>query len=120
MFAILATDGQVSINEVHYECAPGKWIPIFVYRDAKNPDVPVVPLFHQEKDAKTFIKRNVPAEWVRGGVHVTARDIAWMRKQGWQIEEMSYPRRMTDLKDIQFGVELQNLEPEPDVMVGRL
>ena len=118
MIAILCTDGQMKLEEVRNECQPGKWVPLFIYTVAGE-SFPTIPLFHDEKTAKAFIKRNLPKDWLHGGVALTERDIQWMKDKGWQIREMSYPNRMTDLKNIKFGFEILEFGEEPEFRISR-
>lgn len=119
MFAILCTDGQMNLEEVRNECQPGQWVPLFTYTEGDDP-TPIIPLFHDQKTAKSFIKRNLPKDWLHGGVQLTDEDIAWIKNKGWRIREMTYPNRLTDLKHITFGMEILEFSTKPDMHYGRL
>lgn len=115
MWAVLCTDGQMGLNEVRNECISGKWVPIFVFRiDPK--DKPIVPLFKSGAITKQFAKRNLPKNWMRGGVELTDREIEWMKEHGWEIKEMDFPHKMD--KYI-CGFEILEFEDSPGFRTSR-
>jgi hypothetical protein len=103
LIAILCTEGQMDQTEVHKECKAGKWAPIFVWREG---DKTIVPLFHDAKNSKSFIRRNLPADWPKGGVVLTEDDVKNMRDNGWEVREMTFPNIIKDLPGITFGMEI--------------
>lgn len=119
MYAILCTDGQIDYQAVVKECRPEKWIPIFAYYHAENPEKPVIPIFHTPDVARNFAKRNLPNEWQKGAVFVIPENITWMKEKGWEVLPMSFPRRMTGLKDIRIGFEIMEFISEPEIKVSR-
>lgn len=119
MFAILCTDGELDYKAVIKECRPEKWIPLFAYYEAKSPNKPIIPLFHDDNTAKNFAKRNFPKEWLKGAVFVTPENIAWMTERGWEMNPMAFPRKMNGLPGITFGFEVMDFFEEPDIMVRR-
>lgn len=116
MIAILCTEGQMTHTEVRAECTAGKWVPILVYRQG---EITTVPLFHSNRVAYSFVKRNLPADWLRGGIDLTDRDVEWIKQQGWQIEVLSFPRKMKDLTDLVFGFEILEFDEAPEVRYVR-
>jgi len=115
MWAVLCTDGQLDLNAVRNECVPGKWVPLFVYR--MNPDEkPIVPVFRDELTTKKFTKRNLPKNWMRGGVELTDRDVEWMKEKGWIIKEMSYPHKVDNYI---CGFEILEFAEAPDFRTSR-
>lgn len=116
MLAIICTDGQMQIADIRKECKSEKWIPIFVYKTSEET---VIPVFHDNFVAKSFIKRNLPNDWVRGAIILTDEDIAWIKDKGWKIREMTYPNKLTGLKDIQMTFEILELRSEPDFKTSR-
>jgi hypothetical protein len=116
MIAIICTDGQMEITDIRKECKSQRWIPIFVYRTAQEI---VVPLFSDDYVAKSFIKRNFPPNWVRGGIILSNEDVAWIKSKGWKIRQMSYPNKLTGLKDIEMSFEIIQLADEPDFKTSR-
>jgi hypothetical protein len=119
MFAILCTDGQMKLDEVRNECLPGKWVPLFAYW-LNGEEHPNIPVFHDSETAKAFIKKNLPPEWIHGGVQLTDRDVKWMEDKGWRIRQLSYPQRIQASKICKIGLEVLELEVEPDFAIGRL
>jgi hypothetical protein len=119
MIAVLCTDGQMNLQHVQSECISGKWVPLLVYTIEGEEGV-VIPLFHDQKTARSFIKRNLPKDWVHGGVELTDRDIDWIKDKGWKIREMNYPNKVTDLLGLKFTMEILEFAEEPGFTVGKL
>lgn len=115
MYAILCTDGELNLQAVFKECRKEKWIPIFAYREEQSPDVPIIPLFHRDKDSKNFAKRNLPEKWLKGAVHVTSDNIKWMEDKGWKMEPMNFPRKINELPGISLGFEIMEFFEQPEI-----
>lgn len=119
MFALICTDGQMSVSEIHAECVKEKWVPLLVYR-SKDSKQPILPTFTLLDTARAFSKRNLPKEWLKGTVWLTDVDIQNIEKRGWRMEPFEYPRKMKDLPDIEFGFEIHEFAEEPVFKTGRL
>ncbi|RTK94355.1 MAG: hypothetical protein EKK64_08570 [Neisseriaceae bacterium] len=90
MFAVVATDGELTSKNIKEECVREKWISIVSY---KNNNKTTIPVFFNEKDVISFFKRNLPKNWIKGSVNLTELEIDWMLKKGWQIEEMRFAKK---------------------------
>lgn len=119
MIAILCADGQLKVNDIKTECVKGKWVPILTY-SIEGEDGTHVPLFHDDKTARSYIKRNLPKDWVHGGIVLTDEEVQWIKDKGWTIREMSYPNKMCDIPGLKFGLEILEFSSEPGWTVGRL
>lgn len=111
MIAILYTDGRMKYHEIKEECVSGQWAPIFCYRENSNS---VIPIFSDEKIAMAFVRRNLPKDWVKGGILLTERDIEVMKNKGCTFREMNYPNKLVDIKNIKFDLEILEFEQKPD------
>lgn len=109
----------MKLDEVRNECQPGKWVPLLTIK-TEDSDITSVPLFHDDKSARQFIKRNLPKEWLHGGVVMADDDLDSLRAKGLKLEEMSYPRRLVDIPGLTFGMEIHEFAVEPGFHVGRL
>lgn len=119
MIAILCTDGQMHLNEIRKECQAEKWVPLFSYTENDDP-TPIIPIFSNQNILKSFIKRNLPKEWLRGGVDLCDEDLEKMKARGWRLREMTFPNKLKGLKNIKFGLEILELDEKPDLHVSAL
>jgi hypothetical protein len=119
MMAVLCTDGQLSLSDVHKECGKQKWIPLLVYRII-NEDSIYLPVFSIEETARSFIKRNLPKKWVHAGIWLSVTDLEKIKSSGWNIEHFSFPRKICEKTDIKLGFEIHEFMTEPDFNYGRL
>lgn len=119
MIAILCTDGQMHLNEIRKECQTEKWVPLFSYTENDDP-TPIIPIFSNQNILKSFIKRNLPKEWLRGGVDLCDEDLEKMKARGWRLREMTFPNKLKGLKNIKFGLEILELDEKPDLHVSAL
>ena len=113
MLAILCTDGQLELSHLVKECLNEHWAPVLAYQDGSRT---VIPVFHDSKTAQAFIRRNLPKEWVRGGIFLTENDVLSMKEKGWHLQEMSFPRKMSDL--VKFSLEIHNFVAKPELKVS--
>lgn len=111
MFAIVATDGELTSKNIKEECVNEKWISIASY---KRNNKTIVPVFIIEKDAIAFFKRNLPKKWIKGTVNLTSLEVDWMLKKGWEMEEMKFPKKISNLE-----VEILELAHKPNYMETR-
>lgn len=116
MFAILCTDGQMSVNDVAKECVSGQWVPLFVYRH-KGDQTPIVPIFQDALTARSFAKRNMGPP--HGAIRLTEEDLAIIQAKGWKTDLMDFPRKLKDRQDIEIGLEIHEMEEEPDFTTSR-
>jgi hypothetical protein len=114
-FAILMPEGSVTVSEVCEELKPGKWVPILSFTH-QGDLIPVIPIFTDEKTAKTFIRRNLPQETLRGAVALSEETLEKLRSKGLVVRSMSYPNQLTNQPDIKFESQILELEEEPDVL----
>lgn len=119
MIAILCTDGQLKLSEIKNECQNEQWVPIFTYTQDDDP-TPIVPVFSNQNVAKSFIKRNLPKDWLHGGVDLCPEYIEKMKEKGWRIREMSFPNKLKGLKNVKFGLEVFELDEKPDLEMSKL
>lgn len=116
MLAILYTEGRMKHHEIRGECVSGSWAPILCYKQNKSR---VVPVFYDEKVAVSFVRRNLPKDWVKGAILLTDKDLDFIRKKGCILRKMEYPNKLTDIKDIVFDLEIIEFEQEPDFITKR-
>lgn len=122
MICILFTDGVMQTHEIAGECKSQRWVPICVYREkGVNDAVPTVIGFNNAETAKKFAKRNIPKDWVQGGVSLTDEDVQWIKNKGWKIEIFTFPKLMTShpVYEISFEVLEFTGEDEPEVHYQR-
>ncbi|MEI8270787.1 MAG: hypothetical protein WCG45_05470 [bacterium] len=113
MFAIVATDGELTSKNIKEECVNEKWISIASYKEDNNT---IIPVFYNEKDAMSFFARNLPKNWIKGTVNLTSLEIDWIKNKGWEIEEMKFPKKMK----IKFEVEILELANTPNYIETKL
>lgn len=109
----------MSLNDISKECVKQKWVPLLVYR-RKGSEQPILPIFALLDTARAFSKRNLPKDWLKGTVSLTDVDIEEIKSRGWVMESFDYPRKMKDLPDIEFGLEIHEFAEEPLFKTGRL
>lgn len=120
MICILFTDGVLKLHEIADECKKGKWVPVCVYREKSVVDgIPTVIGFNDQETAKKFAKRNLPKEWLRGGVELTKQDMQWIKDKGWNIEVFTFPKLMTSHPLYEISFEVIELSDEPDLRYQR-
>lgn len=119
MMAVLCTDGQLSLSELHRECITGKWIPLLIYKK-RFTDCIYLPVFAHECTAKDFIKRNLPKKWTHAGIILADSDIDVIQKKGWSLQHFDFPRRIASLPDIQLGFEIHEFTEVPDFKTSKL
>lgn len=112
IYAVLCSQGEMSVQELFRECRQNKFAPILVMRQDDGPTI--VPCFKTQETTYKFVKRNIPKEWaVFGAVELTVQDLEWMESKGWQFSLMDFPRKLTDVVD--FDVEILEYDDEPMV-----
>ena len=117
--AILHTDGVLKYEEIADGCRREKWIPLLVYRPrGKLNEPPTVIIFETQDIARRFTLRNTPKGHLRGGINLTPQDMDWIKKQGWKVEFLNWPRLMTNLPDIELGFEVLEFQQIPEVYRG--
>lgn len=116
MFAILCTDGQMSVNDVAKECVPGQWVPLLVYRH-KGEQTPIIPMFEDALTARSFAKRNMKPPF--GAVRLSDEDITNIKDKGWVTDLMEFPRKLKDRQDIELGLEIHEFFEQPDFRTSR-
>lgn len=119
MMAILCTDGQLKLREVERECVNQKWIPLLTFKLEKDESI-YLPVFSIEDTAKSFIKRNLPRSWTHAGIYLSDHDFLVIEQKGWKLEHFSFPRKISDLPDVQLSFEIHEFADKPDYKVGRL
>jgi hypothetical protein len=119
MFAIICTDGQITLSQLRSECVKGKWVPLLIYRN-KETKLPILPIFNSLDIARQFSKRNLPKEWLKGCVSLTDVDMVAIDNRGLSTEIFDFPRKMTDLPDIEFDLEIHEFAEEPNFRAGKL
>lgn len=116
MFAILCTDGQMSVNDVAKECVSGQWAPLLVYRH-KGDQTPIIPMFEDAFTAHSFAKRNMKPPF--GAVRLSDEDLASIKVKGWITDLMQFPRKLKDRQDIELGLEIHEFYEQPDFRTSR-
>lgn len=102
MYCIWSNHGEMKKRELIDECQQEKMLPILVMRTPN--EGPIVPVFRNTKTAKTFIKRNLPKNWVCGLVNLTMHEAQLMDEKGWKAICYSFPRVLKDV--LQFDIEI--------------
>lgn len=116
MYAVLCSDGMIDVTAILKECRHQKWAPIVSYRKNSAPAITIIPVFDDPNIAKNFAKRNLPKDWLRGAVFLTPKNIEWIAKKGWEIEEMNFPKLVRDLP-ITLGFEILDFFDKPEVVI---
>jgi hypothetical protein len=120
MICILFTDGVMNQHDIVSECKTQKWVPICVYREKSVVDaVPTVIGFNDQEMAKKFAKRNLPKDWVRGGVKLADEDVKWIKDKGWNIEIFTFPKLMNSHPVYEISFEVLEFSEEPDLRYQR-
>ena len=119
MFALLYTDGQLRLRDIMKECVQEKWIPLFVYRESDS-DNPILPVFNDQNIAKSFMKRNLPKDWSHGTIMLSEDDLNSIKEKGWTLQVFDFPRKIKDCVNILMGLEIFELQEEPDLVTSRL
>ena len=117
VIAIICTDGQMGIDDLHNECVSGKWIPLLVLRDRKTKEVHL-PVFNLQDIAYRFVVRNLPKNWKHGCVHLADDDIVTVIKRGWQFMPMDFPRKVNEHPDYEISFEIHEFSEEPEFKVS--
>jgi len=119
MFALLCTNGQMTVSDVICECVEQKWIPLFVFRDKVSSKISL-PVFHDESIAKSFMKRNLPKKWSHGSFLLCEEDINIIISKGWNLHIFEFPNKIIDRLDIEIGFEIFEMANKPDFMTSRI
>lgn len=116
--AILCTDGVLKLHEIKQECVGEAWVPVVSVQE-KGKDNPTILLFGTQDTAYKFAKRNLDRKWLKGCVTLTEEDIRWIKGKGWDIMELSFPRKLNSHPDYTLGFEVIELNDKPDLFISR-
>ena len=119
MFALICTNGQMTVSDIISECVNQKWIPLFIFRDKINSRINL-PIFHDESIAKSFMKRNLPKKWSHGSFCLCQEDINLIIAKGWNLQVFDFPNKIIDRSDIEIGFEIFEMANKPDFMTSRI
>lgn len=111
MYAILSSQGEMTLREVVKECHDDKFAPIVVIKNGENT---VIPLFNSDSVLRRFVERNLPKDWIFGSVSLTIRDLHWMEAKSWKFHVFEHPRKLKDIAD--FDVGILEYEEAPSVL----
>lgn len=106
LYGVFYSDGHMTPQNVKYECQKDQWVPLTVHQNT-------VFLCISELVARNFSKRNLPKHWTQGAVLLQQNDIDHISKKGFNIELLTFPKKLKD--KIQLGFEIFELQSEPDL-----
>jgi hypothetical protein len=112
MIAIICTDGQLNLKDLHKECISEKWIPLLTLKNKKNETI--LPIFNLSDIARQFIKRNLPKNWQHGCVFLAEDDIKNIIKKNWQFMALDFPRKLDGHPEFEFSFEIHEFADQPD------
>jgi hypothetical protein len=112
-YALLRTEGQISVQAISNECGFEGWVPITVRRVPGRP--PIVIAFRSQVLAEKFAKRNQHKSWPIAGINLTEDTLDRIRANGWEIEYLDFPRKMTN----ELGFEVLEFESSRAVLPTR-
>ena len=114
MIAIIYSNGQIDFSELRFDCRENKWMPL---ADLKYKDGRVsIPCFEQSDIAKQFARRNLPKQWVRGGVELGDDEQDFIRNKGWNIEIFNFPKLFKTHPNIVLGFEVLDFTDKPAML----
>ncbi len=113
MIAVICTDGQLTVDNIEYECTRQGWIPVLTLKELSTGDI-LVPIFSLEDICRRFISRNLPANWNRGCIHLAIDDAKVMISKGWKLLPLDFPRKFNDHPNFTIGFEIHEFVEMPD------
>lgn len=119
MFALLCTNGQMTVSDVITECIEQKWIPLFIFRELETNTINL-PVFHDVAIAKSFMKRNLPKKWSHGSFLLCDDDMDAIISKGWKLKVYDFPNKIIDRKDIELGFEIFEMTGTPEYITSKL
>ena len=117
MFAVVSTDGQMTFNDLEKECVSGKWIPLCVLKNKKTGEI-MLPVFNLKDICYRFIVRNIPKNWQKGCVELTAEDMQTINLKKWKLCLLDFPRKFEDHPEYEMVFEIHEFSEEPDFKVN--
>ena len=90
MWVAVSSDGQMSKREMLTELKRGRICPVMTYTENSRD---IVPIFPTMELALAFAKRNTPTSYSIGVMDVDDHDQDLLRKDGFALETMSWPKR---------------------------
>lgn len=122
MWAVIYTDGQLSLQELDEECRQKKTVPVAATRPKNDPAATgTILLFHRVKDAQQFIRHNFQSDpskkdWLVGVIELPAEDVA-LAKAKFPVEEQSYGRKMLTHPTLDLCFEMIDVDEVPTLTV---
>jgi hypothetical protein len=117
MIAVICTDGQLNVSQMHKECVGGKWIPLLVLKERSTGTIHL-PIFNIDDICKKFVARNLPKEWSKGCVHLTQEDANLIENKGWKYMLFDFPRKINEHPDYEMTFEIHEFDEQPDFMMS--
>lgn len=116
LWFVFSTFGDMNIKEVVNECQNQSWVPLLILNS--HDGSVIVPCFNTQPLAIQFAKRNLPKHHIFGTAKLPHEDVVklkadWIEGRGWKLENLTHPRKMTNLGS--FGVEVHQYIHKPDV-----
>jgi hypothetical protein len=116
MYAVLCTQGHMTVQEIMRECRENRFSPI-LSMVAHGDDEVIIPVSKNQNVLQKFAKRNLPKSWGLGGaVALTDRDLKWLESKGFKFCNLEFPRKLKDV--VEFDIEILEYEEAPDVMAS--
>ncbi|MAH07645.1 hypothetical protein CMI38_05355 [Candidatus Pacearchaeota archaeon] len=109
-YAILYNDGNLSTQNIRYECINEGWLPLLALRE-ENGKV-IIPLFTNHLIAHKFMKKNISRKVKKGLVEIPDEKLETMTDKGWGIKFMDFPHRFTDHKKYKIDFEVLEISEE--------
>jgi hypothetical protein len=121
MFAVLCSDGAITVEDVTGACRREQWVPLAVTRPRGQPEAnPTLLLFDNERTARKFAMKNFPKDWLVSVVQLADADHEWVKNRGWLTEKIDYPRTMNSHPDYELTYAVLEFRNVPDVGIIRM
>ena len=115
-YFLVSNHGVMSTHEMFRELAEDQVAPILALSKADG--ITVVLIFSSSSLCLRFSKRNLPKKWVNGEMEVHADDLRFIEEKGWEIERLSWPRKIR--KEEEITVVVMELSRDTEVRGKRI
>lgn len=115
-YFLVSNHGVMSTQEMFRELAEDQVAPLLALNKANG--VTVVLIFSSSSLCLKFAKRNLPKDWVNGEMEVHADDLQFIEDKGWEVERLSWPRKIR--KEEEITVVVMELTRDTEVRGKRI
>jgi hypothetical protein len=101
MLVAFCTQGHMSVYDVKKECGKDGLIPLVVL---KKDNKIILPHFSANSICKKFCERNLPKNWLCGGVKLSEDDINSLKIKNWEYQYFDFPNIIKNKYEINVEI----------------